>query len=186
MIRKIGILMLGAAVAACLVLPARAAEQTGTISVSVDSGLTDVTARRLVLYRVGEETGEGYRITEEYGGGLVLYGDAFSPHLARMLAETQGSSGSFQVVDGDHTANFSSVEPGLYLLAEEGDDPMILPCMTAMPRDGGWEVQAYPAVRYYAPENPSTGQHPGPILGAVGMVFSGIGLAVCAGIKRKK
>lgn len=186
MFRKAGIWIFTAAVALSLAVPARAAELQGEISVEVDSGLTDVTTRRLVLYRVGDETEGGYRITEEFGGGLVLYEDAFSPHLARMLSENQGNSGTFRMVDAANCALFTSVEPGLYLLVEEGDDPMILPYMTAMPQNDRWQVQAYPAVRYYATENPRMGQHPGPILGAFGMVFSGIGLAVCASVKRKK
>ncbi len=185
MFRKIGICLAAGGLVMSLAVPARAM-QTGTIEVSIESGLTDVTARRLVLYRVGEKAAEGYRITEEYGGGLVLDKDAMSPHLARMLSETDGFSGRFQVVDGDNTACFSTVEPGLYMLKEEGDDPIILPCMTAVPQGDNWQVSAYPSVKYYATENPSTGQHPGPFLGAAGMVASSIGLAVCAGIRRKK
>ncbi len=185
MVRKIGSCLAAGVLVMGLAVPARAV-QTGTIEVSIESGLTDVTARRLVLYRVGEKAAEGYRITEEYGGGLVLDKDAMSPHLARMLAETDGFSGRFQVVDGDNTAVFSTVEPGLYMLKEEGDEPIILPCMTAVPQGDSWQVSAYPAVKYYAPENPSTGQHPGPLLGAIGMVASSIGLAVCAGVRRKK
>lgn len=185
MFQKIGICMTTGVLLTSLAIPAKAA-QTGTIQVSIDSGLTDVSNRRLMLYRVGEAAAEGYQITEEFGGGLVLDSDAFSPHLARMLAETNGSSGSFQLVDVENSAVFSSVEPGLYLLMEDGEEPMILPCMTAIPQGDSWQVNAYPAVRYYAEQNPRTGQHPGPILGAIGMVMSSIGLAVCAGIKRKK
>ena len=186
MIRKIGMIFFTLALVMTFGVPVQAAQQLGTIAVSIDSGLTDVTARRLVLFRVGEETEEGYRITEEYGGGLVFREDAFSPHLARMLSQSQGGSGSFRTVDADNTCNFSLVEPGLYLLMEEGENPMILPCMTAMPQGDNWEGRAYPAVRYFAQENPNTGQHPAPILGAIGMVLSGIGLAVCAGVRRKK
>ena len=186
MFRKTGIYLAAVVLMAGLAVPAKAA-QTGTIQVSIDSGFTAVNARRLVLYRVGEAVAEGYQITEEFGGGLVLSKDAFSPHLARMLAQTSGSSGTFRLVDVDNTACFSGVEPGLYLLVEEGDDPMILPCMTAVPQGDSWQVSAYPAVRFYAEEdNPTTGQHPGPILGAIGMVLSSVGLAVCAGVKRKK
>lgn len=186
MFRKIGMILFTSVIVIALGAPVQAAEQLGTIAVSIDSGLTDVTARRLVLFRVGEETEGGYRITEEFGGGLVFQEDALSPHLARMLSQSQGGSGSFRMVDADNTCRFTLVEPGLYLLMEEGENPMILPCMTAVPQNGSWEVRAYPVVRYFAQENPSTGQHPAPILGAIGMVLSGIGLAICAGVRRKE
>lgn len=185
MFRKIGCCILGFFCLLWMAVPVRAVER-GAIGVSIDSGLTDVVGRRLLLYRVGEQTEGGYRITEEFGGGLVLNQDALSPHLARMLANTQGSGGAFRMVDGDNTAFFSGLEPGLYLLTEDGEEPMILPYMVAMPQAGSWQVMAYPAVKYYATPNPGTGQHPGPILGALGMVASSVGLAVCAGIRRKK
>lgn len=186
MIRRIGIFLFTFALVLSLAAPVYAGEQLGTVNVSVDSGMTDVTARRLVLFRVGEETDRGYQITEEFGGGLVFREDALSPHLASMLAENPGGSGAFRMVDGDNTCAFTLVEPGLYLLMEEGEDPVILPCMTAIPCNDSWEVTVRPMAKAAIPENPQTGQHPAPILGAVGMVLSSIGLAVCAGISRKK
>ena len=186
MLRKFGIFVFAVLIMIALGVPTRAAETLGTIAVSIDSGIMDVTARRLLLYRVGEETAEGYQITEEFGGGLIFREDALSPHLASMLAESPGSSGAFRMVDADNTCCFTYVEPGLYLLMEEGDDPLILPCMTSIPCNDSYEVRVSPSVKYTAPENPHTGQHPAPILGAVGMVASGIGLAICAGVSRKE
>lgn len=175
----------------CLCLPARAASGEGSIRVIVRSGGEPVSGCAVTLFRVGIPCEEGYRIVDSFGGGMVREADALSPHLAQWLAQMEGEPGLSRILDADGCARFRGLEEGLYLLLQSGgsgDYFPIQPFLMKLPYEGQWDVDAYPFTQllYTDTENPRTGQHPAPILGAIGMVISGIGLAICAGRKRKQ
>lgn len=185
--------MLGVLLAALLLpglaLPVRAAEGRGSIQVTLKSGEVPLTGGTVTLYRVGERFEDGYRITDTFGGGFVRHEDAFSPQLAQWLAQREGEPGMTRILDADGSASFSRLEEGLYLLIQNGtveDFFPIMPFLMILPYEGQWNVEAYPFTQQVFTECPRTGQSPMPFLGAIGMVFSGVGLAVCAGRKRKR
>ncbi len=172
-----------------LCLPAEASEATGSIRVTLRSGEEPITGGTVTLYYVGSEIPEGYRLVDAYGGGIVRPEDTLSPHLAQWLAEMVGDGGKTRLLDADGSAMYSQVEEGLYLLVQNetgGDFFPILPFLLTMPYDGEWELQANPQTQQVITESPRTGQHPAPILGAMGMVLSGVGLALCVGRKRRR
>lgn len=171
-----------------LCLPARAAEE-GSIQVILRSGETPLVGGTVTLFRVGERAEDGYRIGDAFGGGFVRHEDALSPHLAQWLSQMEGEPGMTRILDSDGSADFSHLEEGLYLLVQNGaveDFFPIMPFLMILPYEGQWNVQAYPYTQQVYTECPRTGQHPAPILGAVGMVVSSFGLAMCAEARRKK
>ncbi len=189
MLRRVLAAVLAAVVLSLLGLSARAAEQTGTIRVTLESTDGTPVSGVVTLYRVGEAVSEGYRITEEFGGGIVRQEDALSPHLAWFLAEMEATGGTGRILDESGSAEFSDLEQGLYLLVQrevrEGYQAA-RPYLIALPYEGQWQIQAYPGVKAVETESPKTGQHPAPLLGAMAMVLAGMGLAVCADRKRRK
>lgn len=184
--------MLGVLFAALLLpvlcLPARAAEMEGSIQVILRSGETPLAGGTVSLYRVGSRAEDGYQIGDAFGGGFVRHEDALSPHLAQWLSQMDGEPGLTRILDADGSASFSHLEEGLYLLVQNGsveDFFPIMPFLMILPYEGQWNVQAYPYTQQVYTECPRTGQHPAPLLGAVGMVASGFGLALCVGNRRK-
>ena len=166
-------------------LRAGAAEETGGIRVTMPSDGAGV----LTLYQVGEKTEEGYRILESFGGGVVREEDAVSPHLAKLLVGMATEGGISLTMDKENSAEFNYLGRGLYLLVQseaEAGASTIRPFLLTIPFEGQWFVHAYPDPKVYYTEIPATGQHPAPILGAIGMVATGIGLAVCVGKRRIK
>lgn len=162
-----------------------AAEETGSIRVTMQRGEKTV-GGAVTLYRVGEPIPEGYRLSADFGGGIVREEDAQSPHLAQWLAEMAGQQGVSRSLE-DGTAEFNRLEQGLYLLVQTQTQAGYLavkPFLIELPCEGKWNVQAYPKTQ--SAEIPATGQSPLPILGGIGMVLSSIGLALCAGRGRKK
>lgn len=171
-----------------LCLPARAAETEGSIQVIVRSGDTPLVGGTVTLFRVGEKSEDGYRIVDGFGGGFVRHEDAMSPHLAQWLSQMDGEPGMTRILDADGSASFSHLEEGLYLLVQNGtveDFFPIMPFLMVLPYEGQWNVNAYPYTQQVYTECPRTGQHPGPFLGAIGMVASGFGLAFCVGNRKK-
>lgn len=186
--RIIGVI-LAALLLPALCLSARAAEREGSIQVMLRSGETPLMGGTVTLFWVGVPSEDGYRIVDAFGGGFVRHEDALSPQLAQWLAQMEGEPGMSRILDADGSADFSHLEEGLYLLVQNGtveDYFPIMPFLMMLPYEGQWNVQAYPYTQQVYTECPRTGQHPGPFLGALGMVVSGVGLAVCIGPIRRK
>lgn len=180
MLRKIGAFLLSVVLLTGLGRTAAAAEETGSIRITMQPKKGEVT-----LYYVGEPVSGGYRLTEAFGGGYIKEEDANSPYLAQWLGETE-VQGIQRLLDADGSAEFSRLEAGLYLLkqteAAEGED-LTSPFLIQLPYCGQWNIQANPKTGSMT-EVPRTGQGPEPFLGVTGMVLSGMGLIVCLRKKR--
>ncbi len=187
--KRIWILMMGLLLLPGLCLRAEASDLLGSIQVTVRSGGTPLSGSMVTLFHVGTPMEDGYRITDAFGGGMVQQEDALSPQLAQWLAQQEGEPGMTRILDADGVASFSRLEEGLYLLIQnqtpEGVFP-IMPFLMVVPYEGQWDLEAHPYTQQVFTDLPRTGQHPGPFIGAAGMVASGIGLALCAGRRRRK
>ncbi|MBQ3192717.1 MAG: hypothetical protein IJB59_04005 [Oscillospiraceae bacterium] len=187
--RKVLGVLTAVLLAANLSLQADAAEAGGRIRISLDTGELPVTNGAVTLYQVGLPGAEGYQITEDFGGGMVRQEDAESVHLAQWLAESAGDLGRTVFLDVEGDVSFSNLEAGLYLAVQtqrtDGFYPF-RPFLIAIPTAGSWTVEAQPKIEPIVLENPKTGQSFLPLLGAMGMVISGVGLYVCIDTKRKK
>lgn len=167
--------------AAYLALPASAA-QGGTITLNLDVGELPVTNGAFTLYRVGVPVSDGYRITEDFGGGFVRQQDALSPHLAQWLAESNGIPERTLLLDVDGNAVFSQLGEGLYLFVQsESTDGFypIQPFLLEMPSGSRWTypVNLEPLPRIApSPETKDPGQL---YLGLLGMGASASGLRLC-------
>lgn len=172
-----------------LCLPVRAAQGEGVLHISLDAGELPVTNGAITLYHVGQPVEEGYRITDLFGGGIVKREDAESSHLAMWLAEAAGDSGRTINLDVDGNVTFTNLEEGLYLVVQsqrmDGFYP-IKPFLVSIPGSGEQEIHAYPKTEPIMTENPQTGQPLTPLLGAMGLVGSGVGLYLCLDKKRRK
>ena len=176
------VLLLVLLLAFCLAPEALAAENYGSIQVRLDAGDLAVTNGAVTLYQVGTRGEEGYRIHENYGGGIVRLEDASSESLARWLAESAGEEGTTRLLDADGNGVFYNVEEGLYLLVQtqqmDGFYP-ILPILLTVPQEGSWDVLEYRKPAPIVTEIPKTGQTPIPYFGVLGMLLSGSGLVLC-------
>lgn len=172
-----------------LKLPAAATENTGSIRVSLDYGGAPVDRGEVAVYCVAEPLEGSYRLAENYGGGIIRQEDACSPELAQWLSERTASVGDRQPLDPEGRAVFSGLEKGLYLVVQT-EAPQgwycAAPFLVPIPLDGEWEVLAYPKLSVLLTQSPKTGQHPAPLIGAMGLVLSGTGLYFCIEKLRKK
>lgn len=189
MLRRMWMVLFAVMLLPYLGMQAAAAEETGSIRVTLQKEGEAVPGGTVTLHRVGQRVSEGYRIVEAFGGGIVREEDAMSPHLAQWLVELEGDAGITEAVDSDGSVEFSRLEEGLYLLVQtetDEDFQAIRPFLVTLPYEGQWNIQAYPKTQKIVTESPPTGQHPAPILGAMGMVVAGVGLVLCADGKRRK
>ena len=189
MFQKWSTLLIAGMLALGLSLPARAAQEGGSISLSLDTGELPALNGAITLYQVGIPAGDGYRIVEHFGSGFVRTEDALSPELALWLADAAGDFGWTINVDVEGDVTFSGLTDGLYLLMQtqrtDGFHP-IAPQLVTIPCVGAYQVHLNPATNPIIWENPQTGQPITPLLGAMGMALSGVGLYLCLDRRRKK
>lgn len=187
MIRKLVCTILALGTVAVLAAPAAAAEETGSIRVTLQNGETVVPDGAVSLYRVGSLVDGDFWLTEEFGGGIIQQEDALSPALAGWLAET-AEGGTQQELDEEGSAAFSGLPAGLYLLVQTVRSTgyhRMEPMTVMIPCQYQWHVQAYPKTQEIIYEIPSTGQPLAPYVGAAGMVLSSGGLLLC-GVKKRR
>ena len=190
MVKRLIFALLSTALTLSLGMPVHASEATGSIRITLDTFDQAVTNGTVTLYRVGQENDNGYRILEEFGGGLVRKDDANSPYLAQWLTQMTGDNGTTRLLDADGSAEFSKLPDGLYLLIQT--EPMdgfysFRPFLVTLPMDDSCSIQVSPLIQPIpSDEPPPTGQHPAPIFAAMALVVSGLGLAFCLDKLRKK
>ena len=186
MVRRMVLILTAAVVLMGVGLQTRAAE-TGRIRVSFGR---EVSGRNMItLYRVGALAGGDYALEERFGGGLIRREDVHRPELAVWLAEAAGVAETERLLDADGTAEFSRLQEGLYLIVQtekSPEGPGMTPFLIPLPFEGCWEVQANPKTGALLTPSPETGDHPSPLIGAMGLVLSGMGLAACAEKFRRK
>ncbi len=189
MIRKVVCGFFAAALLMGAGVQTRAANRFGSIQVSLDVGELPVNNGSLTLHHVGLPVQEGYRIADDFGGGLVKAEDAESVYLAQWLAESADGAGKKVNLDVDGNVAFSNLEEGLYLVIQtertDGFYP-IKPTLITLPDENQWDVRIQKAPDPIILDNPQTGQQPWPVLAAMGLVGSGVGIYLCADSKRKK
>lgn len=189
MFRRVICVFFAGAVVLSLGLSVLAAEETGSIRVTLQSGGRAIKSGSVTLYRAADAVSGGYILEDSFGGGFVPEEDACSDALAGWLAERAEKGGTPRILDADGSAEFTALADGLYLIVQSEDAAGYYPIkafLVTLPYEGKRNVETYPKVEKIPSENPKTGQHPAPIIGAMGLVFSGVGLFLCVDSKRRK
>ena len=176
----VGLLLRGA-------VPAYAA-QTGSIRVVPETKPPADSAVTLPHPRV--EADGGHRLHDVDGGGQGSRGDPPTLTRASRLPEHEAAEGTTVPFDAEGSATFSNLSPGLYLIKQTGisaGNDAIPPFVIELPYEDIWEITVRPQSMTGAQEPPPTGQEPTPIIAALVLVVSGMGLlGVAAHTKRKR
>lgn len=185
--RKLVCFLLMAALVMGLAVPCRAAEEQGSIRISVPREEDRTYYGAVTLYRVGVPVSGGYRLGSGFGGGFVEAKDIQSTALIQWLAERVGTSDGYRVLDSWGCGEFRNLEKGLYLLVQtepaEGFYPFV-PFLVQMPSGEQWDILTYPKMEELPVEVPRTGDGSGVQAYGIVMAVSGMGLMLL--LKRRK
>lgn len=168
-----------------LCLPVKAAEMTGSLSVTMMDRETPLEGETLVLYRVTDSSGTA---THSFRDCDVL----FDADILLKFANDRGISVVSKCTDGSGMALFEDLEPGLYLVAHSeqlSGHAVMRPFLLCIPMeiDGTeiWNVEAFPKTEIPEPETeipsdtklPQTGQRNWlvPVLTAAGLGMVALG-----------
>ncbi len=154
--------------------PAVAAEQRGTVSVYAQWGGQTVSGGSMTIYRMGEAVAGGYALTDGLATWTLWDRELETGEFRNWILELPRTGGVTQKLEGKEGAVFRNLEDGLYLLVQEKPAAGFLtaePVMLRIPDGEQWSIQvAVPLMR--DGESPKTGDHPAPIIGAMGLGFS--------------
>ena len=184
--RRGGMVLILAAVVLLLALPVSAEGELGAVRVTTAA---EMEGSRLRLSYVGILTDTGLQLMPEFGGGVVKGQDLQIRELASWL-EGLAAEGLEKQIGKDGTAMFTGLPEGVYLLTQPEpakDYYPIAPVLILLPEeDGSWLAQVSPKLekRPYGP--PVTGQSAAPVLGALGMAVSGLGMGICCGVRYRR
>ena len=165
-----------------LMMRASAVSGEGAIRVTLRSGSIFASSGKLTLYMVGDEISGGYRLKEDFGGGVISTKDTQMEDLPQWLAD-QAEGGVTQEIDLAGTVEFTGLKEGLYLIVQtessNGFYP-IKPFLVRLPwMEEQWYLEAAPKLEMIPAGQPQTGEGMVTVLSALTMLLSGIGLVAC-------
>lgn len=175
--------------AACMLLSlgltAAGAERRGTVTVIPECAGAPVSGGTAELRKVGSAAAEGFRLTDGLANWTVKEEEGNSRSVLNWLAANTARGSIAEIAETG--AVFAGVEEGIYLVMQpeppEGCNafPSFL---VQMPEGENWNAVVRPKLTRYG-DNPRTGDHPAPIIGAMGLGFCAVAVMVLVEEKRK-
>ena len=167
-------------------LNTRAAEMTGSITVQPQWCGTPVSGGSVSVQQVGEETSEGYVVTDGLANWKMETEELDDEQWIGWLAQRTQSPEICAAVS-EEGAVFQNLMPGIYLIrhTQPADASAVFqPFLMTVPSEGNWDLAVKPKLVRYA-ESPRTGDRPAPIIGAMGIGLSAAILMVLADEHKK-
>lgn len=189
MIRKLVCMVLSVFITAGIGITAQARSGRGELQVIMEYEDEAIHDGEVSLYPVGNPVGNDFLLATDFGGGMIKREDIKSAVLAVWLTELADTEGIKRILDADGRACYSGLPEGLYLIQQsqtEDHQEAFDPILVSIPTDGVWTVGVLPKSRVILTEAPKTGQFMSPLIGAMGLVLSILGLCACVDRIRRK
>ena len=151
----------------------------GSIRVDLLGDGGPIPGAEIRLYLAGTPVENGYRLTDDFGGGMITQTDVFSPELATWLSQ-RATDGWVDITDPFGSVIFWDLDEGLYLVTQPdacGGYGPFEPFLVMIPWDGyEWSLTAVPKTERQIDVVPDTSD-PGVLLWSLpGLLIPAIGL----------
>lgn len=150
---------------------ARAEERVGSIQILPEWCGTPVVGGTVSVSRVGERWENGFVLTDGLANWQVEESDFLSNDWLMWLAQKNTGNETVKTVEDETGAVFTDLEEGLYLVKQVRTDwqfSSFNPFFLIIPDGENWDIYRAPKVISQG-ESPRTGDHPAPIIGAMGI-----------------
>lgn len=173
---------------AAMIMPAGAASN-GEIRIAPLCGAEVVSGGTVTICRVGTASDGEYLINGKTGTWIIAADELFFPETVTWIRKHAKGEEKTQESEESGVFCFQNLDAGLYLVTQKkaaSDHLPFQPFLVELPVGGeSWEADVYPEIQQIPSENPKTADHPAPIIGAMGLVFSVSTLLVLSDIRRK-
>ena len=156
---------------------AKADTKTGSVRIVPQWCGQAVKEGTVVISRVGEKTEDGYFLTDGLANWKIEESELRAGDWMTWLVPKKMEQEMISTVQEGRGAVFTQLSEGVYLVKQLERDlqgASFKPFFLTIPEGENWDVYRAPKVISHG-ESPKTGDHPAPIIGAMG-----IGLSVAA------
>ena len=153
---------------------AKADTRTGSVQVVPEWCGQEVIGGTVVIKRVGEKTEDGYILTDGLANWTIEETELVSDNWVQWLCQMETGREVACTVKEETGAVFTQLLEGVYLVRQLDPDwqlPSFKPFFLTIPEGENWDVYRAPKAIYHG-ESPKTGDHPAPIIGAMGIGLS--------------
>lgn len=153
---------------------ARAEAWTGSMRIVPEWCGQAVTGGTVAVSRVGGKTEDGYFLTDGLANWQIEESELRSGDWLSWLADRETGQEAVCTVYEETGAVFTQLPEGVYLVKQlepEWQFPAFKPFFLTIPEGENWDVYRAPKVVSHG-EPPRTGDHPAPIIGAMGIGLS--------------
>ena len=153
---------------------AEAAQDRGTVQIMPRWCGSPVTGGTVSLRFVGTVADDGYYLTDGLADWSVQEEELKSREWISWISRKDTGKLLTSEIHGEEGAVFTDLERGIYLVEHQEWDPQYQPFepfFLTVPEGENWDVYRAPKVMGNG-ESPKTGDHPAPIIGAMGIGLS--------------
>ena len=172
MFRKIVCILSAAGVLAAVGIPA-GAEQRGSIRIIPDWCGQAVAGGTVAVQSVGKRVEDGYALTDGLADWVFREDEMDSGAALEWIREAYRDQGISKPVTGESGVLFPDLKPGVYLISQgepaAGYGPFRSFLLT-LPSESGWNLTVEPDLISLG-DSPKTGDHPSPMIAAMGISF---------------
>ena len=176
MVRKCGSIVCAACIIMAMGGKVKAEEQMGTMQVIPEWCGQAIVEGTVSISRVGMKTEEGIVLTDGLANWSMDEMELRAGEWIGWLSQHTEGKKQTAVICSESGAEFKNLEKGIYLVEQLQSAEHFVPFrsfLQTIPENGQWDMILRPKL-VYAGESPKTGDHPAPIIGAMGI---GLGTA---------
>ena len=186
MFRKIVCILSAAGILAVVGIPARA-ERRGSVRIIPDWCGQAVVGGTVSVQSVGKQVENGYALTDGLADWIFHEEEIRSGAALDWVGEVYRGQGTIRpVTEGDGVV-FTDLEPGVYLISQgeaAAGYQSFRPFLLALPSESGWDVTVEPDLISLG-DAPKTGDHPSPLIAAMGISFLVAVLMIICGREKR-
>lgn len=176
----------GVIAALSVTVTAQASRQMGSLQIIPQWGGKTVYGGSMTICRVGTKVDNGFQLTDGLANWVIAQEDLEKEDWAGWIAQHSGRQQPGDPAP-DGSVWFRNLQEGVYLVCQkEPADQFreVKPFLIAVPQEEAWNI-CRTVKMIYEGESPHTGDHPAPILGAMGIGLSAAVLMVLGDKHRK-
>ena len=163
-----------------------ASQPVGSLQIIPQWGGKTVSGGSLTICRVGAKVENGFQLTDGLANWTIAQEDLEGEDWAGWIAQHSGRQQPGDPAP-DGSVWFRNLREGVYLVCQQ--EPVdqfreVKPFLVEIPQGDAWNICRIMKM-FYEGESPHTGDHPAPILGAMGIGLSAAVLMVLGDKHRK-
>ena len=187
MLRKILCILSAVSMFAYTAVSSQAGGITGSIRVVPHWIGRDAAEEKVALYRIGDVTSHGYRITDGLADWILYQQEITTDDFLQWALEQPWECVNECIIQRGEGAFFHNLTEGLYMVVQKQPSDgreIFRPFLITLSAQNGMDIVFYPGASQLT-ESPQTGDYPLPIFAAMLLSIGAVALMILAENRKK-